>query len=64
MAIVDQLISMDKFKIFYSKVLDRDAPGYSDLIMCPIDFTVMRNKAKRNEYGCADEFLKDMSLLH
>jgi len=44
-------------------VRKNDAPDYFEIIKEPIDFSVMRGKAKRKEYISTDGFLKDMMLL-
>ena len=53
----------DHYQYFHNQVTKQDAPNYRDLIKKPIALKDMRNKAKRNEYKSAQEFIEDVELM-
>ena len=59
----DKLINSDKLRLFSQRVKEKDAPGYFNLIVTPIDLSVIKARCKRNEYKTAGDFLDDVSLM-
>ena len=59
----EKLISSDKLRLFGQKVKEKDAPGYYNLIVTPIDLSVIKVRCKHNEYRAANDFLDDVSLM-
>lgn len=57
------MISNDKLRLFGQRVKEKDAPGYYNLIVTPIDLSVIKGRCKRSEYKSANEFLDDVSLM-
>lgn len=63
------LVKMDKhdgYDVFTEPVSDSEAPGYSETIKEPMDFSTMRSKIEKKEYGQGNEafekFYKDFLL--
>ena len=46
---------LDRYSVFEEKVTDAEAPGYSDLVLFPMDFGTMSEKVKNGTYGTGDE---------
>jgi hypothetical protein len=44
-------------------VKEKDAPGYFNLIVTPIDLSVIKARCKRSDYKTASDFLDDVSLM-
>ena len=61
--IVDSCIKYDKQKVFAAAVKKKDAPDYYDVIKQPIDLSLIKNKAKRQEYVSREQFMTDFMLL-
>ena len=41
--------------MFEEKVSDQEAPGYSDMVLFPMDFGTMSEKVKSGAYGMGNE---------
>lgn len=57
----------DEYDIFKEAVSESEAPGYYDIITNPMDFSNMRSKAEKGEYGegseAAAKLYEDMLLM-
>lgn len=58
-----QLERKDPHEIFAWPVNDMIAPGYSDVIDCPMDFSTMRKKIVQNKYNDVNDFKDDFKLM-
>ncbi|CAH1963535.1 unnamed protein product [Acanthoscelides obtectus] len=58
-----QLEKKDPQNFFAWPVTDAIAPGYSQIISNPMDFSTMRQKIDQNEYKHLDEFIADFKLM-
>jgi bromodomain-containing protein 7/9 len=61
--IIDACIRKDNSRVFTQRVRKNEAPDYFDIVKDPIDFSIMRGKAKRKEYTSTELFLQDFILL-
>ena len=61
--IIDSCIKKDNYRIFHHRVKPKDAPGYFDIVKNPIDFSVMKSKAKRKMYLDVQAVKEDFALL-
>jgi len=59
----EKLISRDTLRLFGQRVKEKDAPGYFNLIVTPIDLSVIKARCKRSDYKTASDFLDDVSLM-
>lgn len=59
----EKLLSRDKLRLFGQRVKEKDAPGYFNLIITPIDLSVIKARCKRNDYKTASDYLDDVSLM-
>jgi len=57
------MLSKDKLRLFGQKVKEKDAPGYYNLIVTPIDLSIIKSRCKKAEYKSANDFLDDVSLM-
>uniref|UniRef100_A0A182MZ24 Bromo domain-containing protein n=1 Tax=Anopheles dirus TaxID=7168 RepID=A0A182MZ24_9DIPT len=53
----------DPHQFFAWPVTDDIAPGYSSIILKPMDFSTIRQKIEDNEYGSVAEFSEDFKLM-
>ncbi|XP_053673072.1 bromodomain-containing protein 7 isoform X2 [Anopheles nili] len=53
----------DPHQFFAWPVTDDIAPGYSSIILKPMDFSTIRQKIEENEYGSVAEFSDDFRLM-
>ncbi len=53
----------DPHQFFAWPVTDLIAPGYSQIISKPMDFSTMRQKIEDNEYATLNEFIDDFKLM-
>ncbi|XP_035909109.1 bromodomain-containing protein 7 [Anopheles stephensi] len=53
----------DPHQFFAWPVTDDIAPGYSSIILKPMDFSTIRQKIEDNEYGSVSEFSEDFKLM-
>ncbi|XP_050076896.1 bromodomain-containing protein 7 [Anopheles maculipalpis] len=53
----------DPHQFFAWPVTDDIAPGYSSIILKPMDFSTIRQKIEDNEYGSVSEFSDDFKLM-
>ena len=53
----------DPHQFFAWPVTDDIAPGYSSIILKPMDFSTIRQKIEDNEYGSVTEFSDDFKLM-
>lgn len=58
-----QLERKDPHEIFAWPVNDLIAPGYSELIDRPMDFSTIRKKINQNNYSSVNEFKEDFKLM-
>nr|CAI5824348.1 unnamed protein product [Callosobruchus analis] len=61
--LLTQLEKKDPQNFFAWPVTDNIAPGYSQIITSPMDFSTMRQKIEDNEYKHLDEFIADFKLM-
>ena len=59
----EKLVSRDNLRLFGQRVKEKDAPGYFNLIVTPIDLSVIKARCKRNDYKTASDYLDDVSLM-
>jgi len=45
----------DGYAVFAKEVSDEEAPGYSEVVKFPMDFSKMRSKVRKGEYGSGSE---------
>ena len=57
------LVKKDTNKWFSVPMNDRIAPGYSDKVSEPMDFTTMENKLDTQEYSTVDQLRYDFKLI-
>lgn len=62
-AAVGKLSRLDREGFFQDPVTDAIAPGYSNVVTRPMDFTTIRHKMRADAYGTWDELLEDVSLI-
>lgn len=57
----------DGYSVFAKEVNDEEAPGYGDVVKYPMDFSKMRTKVRKGEYGVGSEaaaaLCKDFRLV-
>lgn len=61
--LIQDLMKLDKKKLFYYPVNTRELNDYLDVIETPMDFITMKNKMKDNKYKDLNEFKKDFELI-
>jgi bromodomain-containing protein 7/9 len=58
---------IDKYSVFAHAVTDAEAPGYSDVVLNPMDFGTMQQKVESGLYGkgsaAAKDFYQDFLLV-
>ena len=57
------MIKLDSDKIFYFRVTDAIAPGYSEYIKSPMDFSTMKKKLDAGKYTTLDIFDYDIKVI-
>ena len=60
---LNYMIKLDNDKIFYFRVTDAIAPGYSTYIKNPMDFSTMKKKLEAEKYSSIDTFDYDMKVI-
>lgn len=64
---LDKMNKHDGYSIFAKEVLEEEAPGYNDVVKFPMDFSKMRSKVRKGEYGigsiAASALYKDFNLV-
>ncbi|EEC16810.1 bromodomain-containing protein, putative, partial [Ixodes scapularis] len=61
--LLDNLQKRDPKEFFTWPVSDVLAPGYSNIIHSPMDFSTMRKKIDDGDYSCVSEFRDDLKLM-
>ena len=63
--VLEQLVKMEGGAWFSQSVSDDDAPGYSEVILNPMDFGTIRGKLQQGSYGDAIAgFVDDVRLVY
>lgn len=60
--LVNALKENDREKIFLEEVVDKDVPGYSDVIKQPICLFTIEDRVTKSHYTLLEEFEKDVSM--
>lgn len=58
-----RLVDLDDEEIFNEPVTEDIAPGYSEIIDSPMDFSLMEKKLETLSYTCLEDLEKDFNLM-
>jgi len=61
--LIQDLMKLDKRKLFHYPVNTNQLTDYLDVVETPMDFISMKNKIKENRYKDLNEFKKDFELI-
>lgn len=61
--ILEALLQMSKYDLFYYSVSEKVAPGYSSVVKTPMYLDLMRRRAGHGDYGSIKHFLEDLELI-